>query len=141
MRQRLHLLVTPALRLVLAIATALPTSAEAREQVAAFVEAHARSLARVLRDAASPGVRGWEPSDSELEEAALAAQLLAELAPHPGVLAPQHAPALREAVYRAACAFLAADARTHSPPVARVLAAREAGRVTPKEQRTYSKWV
>ena len=57
LRARLHLVVPPLLRLVLAVATALPTSATAREQAAAFVDTHARALVRVMHDAASPGVR------------------------------------------------------------------------------------
>ena len=44
------------------------------------------------------GRRGWEPSDAELEEATLAVQLLAELAPARHLLAA--APQLTEAAYR-----------------------------------------
>ena len=42
--------------------------------------------------------RGWEPGDAELEEATLAVQLLAELAPARHLLAA--APQLTEAAYR-----------------------------------------
>jgi hypothetical protein len=139
LRQRLHLVVGPSLRVALAVVTALPASAAVGDQAAAFAEAHARSLARVLRDAASPGVRGWEPGDAELEEAALAARLLAELARRRGPLPPQWAAQLQEGAYRAAARFLCGDARSHSPPVARVHAAREAGRVGPAEQRTHAR--
>lgn len=57
LRQRLHQLLTPLLRLVLALVSALPTSSAVREQALAFVDAHARTLTRVLHDAASPGIR------------------------------------------------------------------------------------
>lgn len=170
LRQRLHQLLTPLLRLVLAIVTALPNSSAVREQALAFVDAHGRTLTRVLHDAASPGIRwgcirhagleanparphtrtaraqtggraltcrpalpvanasgcspqllflrvgvagviqydaiqsdssscrGWEPGDAELEEATLAVQLLAELAPVRDLL--QAGPQLQEAAYR-----------------------------------------
>ena len=109
------------------------------------MDSHARTLTRILHDAASPGIRwglwsrweccwraeevhaglhqavsgslpwidcecsshccprlcccrGWEPSDAELEEATLAVQLLAELAPARHLLAA--APQLTEAAYR-----------------------------------------
>ena len=57
LRQRLHQLLTPLLRLVLAVVTALPSSGAVREQALAFVDSHARTLTRILHDAASPGVR------------------------------------------------------------------------------------
>lgn len=57
LRQRLHQLLTPLLRLVLALVSALPSSTAVREQALAFVDAHARTLTRVLHDAASPGIR------------------------------------------------------------------------------------
>jgi hypothetical protein len=139
LRARLHSLVAPALRLVLAVLAALPHSAAAAEQAAEFVEAHARALARVLRDAASPGVRGWAPGDAELEQAALVVQLLAELARRRTPLSPEADPPLREAAYRAAARFLAADARCASPPVQRVHAAREAGALAPRDLRTGSR--
>lgn len=44
------------------------------------------------------GCRGWEPGDAELEEATLAVQLLAELAPARDLL--QSSPQLQEAAYR-----------------------------------------
>jgi len=46
----------------------------------------------------SSNCRGWEPSDAELEEATLAVQLLAELAPGRHLLAAT--PQLTEAAYR-----------------------------------------
>jgi hypothetical protein len=139
LRARLHSLAAPALRLVLAVLAALPHSAAAAEQAANFVEAHARALARVLRDAASPSVRGWAPGDAELEQAALVVQLLAELARRRTPLSPEADPPLREAAYRAAARFLAADARSASPPVQRVHAAREAGALAPRDLRTGSR--
>lgn len=139
LRQLLHQLVTPALRLVLALATALPHSIAVREQTAEFVESHARAIARILRDAASSGVRGWEPSDSELEEATLAMQLLSELAPYKGLISPQVGPALQEAAYRAASRFLTSNGKSQSPPVVRIAAARDAGAVSVVDQRTYAK--
>ena len=57
LRQRLHQLLTPLLRLVLAVVSALPGSGAVREQALAFVDAHARTLTRLLHDAASPGIR------------------------------------------------------------------------------------
>jgi hypothetical protein len=57
LRQRLHQLLTPLLRLVLAVVTALPSSGAVREQALAFVDSHARTLTRILHDAASPGIR------------------------------------------------------------------------------------
>lgn len=139
LRQRLHQLLTPALRLVLALSTALPHSAAVREQTAAFVVAHERAIARILRDAASSGVRGWEPSDAELDEATLAMQILCELAPHKGLMPPQVAPALQEAAYRAASRFLASNARSQSPPVVRIAAAKDSGAPSAADQRTYVK--
>ena len=61
LRSRLHQLLTPLLRLVLAVVTALPGSSAVREQALGFMDAHARTLTRVLHDAASPGIRwvGW----------------------------------------------------------------------------------
>lgn len=71
LRARLHHLVTPLLRVVLALLAALPSGAAAREQALAFVGDHSRTLLRVLHDAASPGVRcvgvnaneGWGACD------------------------------------------------------------------------------
>jgi hypothetical protein len=57
LRARLHHLVTPLLRVVLALLAALPSGAAAREQALAFVGDHSRTLLRVMHDAASPGVR------------------------------------------------------------------------------------
>jgi hypothetical protein len=139
LRQRLHQLVTPALRLVLALATALPHSVAVREQTAAFVESHARALARILRDASSSGVRGWEPSDYELEEATLTVQLLSELAPYRGLISPQVGPALQEAAYRAASRFLTSNGKSQSPPVVRIAAVRDAGAASVADQATYAK--
>lgn len=51
-----------------------------------------------LHPLAFPISRGWEPGDAELEEAMLAVQLLAELAPARHLLAA--APQLTEAAYR-----------------------------------------
>jgi Nuclear pore complex scaffold, nucleoporins 186/192/205 len=139
LRQRLHQIVTPSLRLVLALATALPHSVAVREQTAAFVESHARAIARILRDASSSGVRGWEPSDAKLEEATLAVQLMSELAPYKGLVSPQVGPALQEAAYRAASRFLTSNAKSQSPPVVRVSAAKDAGAATIADHRTYAK--
>jgi len=139
LRQRLHLLITPALRLVLAIFTALPHSAPVREQTVAFISAHSRTLARILRDAASPGVRGWEPGDEELDEATLVLQLLTHVAPSAWLVSPGVAAQLQEAAYRAACRFLVPNTRCQSPPVARLQAEMEAGRATEQEEQTYGK--
>ena len=143
LRSRLHLALTPALRLVLAMASALPASAAVREGTAAFVEAHSRALVRVLHDAASPGVRGWTPGDAELEEATLLVRLLAELAPArhllQGAAGGGAAAALQEGAYRLSARFLCLSARSHSPVVAGLHAAREAGRLSGREERTYSK--
>ncbi|KAL4441042.1 hypothetical protein ABPG77_010473 [Micractinium sp. CCAP 211/92] len=135
LRQRLHQLLTPLLRLVLAIVTALPNSSAVREQARAFVDAHGRTLTRVLHDAASPGIRGWEPGDAELEEATLAVQLLAELAPVRDLL--QAGPQLQEAAYRLSTRFLCLSSKSPSPAVARVHAARESGRLTHRQERTH----
>ena len=140
LRQRLHQILTPALRLVLALATALPHSAAVREQTAAFVVSHERALARILRDAASSGVRGWEPSDAELDEATLVTQIVCELAPHKGLLPPQVAPSLQEAAYRASSRYLASNAKSQSPPVVRVAAAKDNGAPSQADQRTYAKY-
>jgi hypothetical protein len=110
-----------------------------REHTAAFVEVHARAIARILRDASSSGVRGWEPSDCELEEATLAVQLMSELAPYKGLISPQVGPALQEAAYRAASRFLTSNAKSQSPPVVRISAARDAGAATIADHRTYAK--
>ncbi|KAL4457392.1 hypothetical protein ABPG75_012257 [Micractinium tetrahymenae] len=135
LRQRLHQLLTPLLRLVLAIVTALPNSSAVREQALSFVDAHARTLTRVLHDAASPGIRGWEPGDAELEEATLAVQLLAELAPVRDLL--QAAPQLQEAAYRLSARFLCLSSKSPSPVVARLHTAREMGRLTHREERIH----
>eukprot|EP00887_Chlorella_sp_A99_P002898 scaffold6.g2898.t1 len=137
LRARLHALFTPALRLALSIASALPASGPVREQAGAFVDAHTRALVRVLYDAASPGVRGWEPGDAELEEATLAVQLLSELAGQRPPLA--IAPQLQEAAYRLSARFLCLSAKSQSPVVARLHAARDAGRLSARDERTYSK--
>jgi hypothetical protein len=139
LRQRLHQIMTPAFRVVLALVTALPHSVAVREHTAAFVEVHARAIARILRDASSSGVRGWEPSDCELEEGTLAVQLMSELAPYKGLISPQVGPALQEAAYRAASRFLTSNAKSQSPPVVRISAARDAGAATIADHRTYAK--
>jgi nuclear pore complex protein Nup205 len=139
LRQRLHQVISPALQLVLALVTALPHSIAVREQTASFVESHARAIARILRDAASSGVRGWEPGDSELGEATLAVQLMSELAPYKGLISPQVGPALQEAAYRAASRFLTSNGKSQSPPVVRIAAARDADAASVADQRTYAK--
>ena len=85
--------------------------------------------------------RGWEPGDAEVEEATLVVQLLAELAPARHLLSA--APQLQEAVYRLASRFLCLSAKSVSPLVARLQAAREAGagRLPPREERTHFKCV
>ena len=98
LRHRLHQLITPALRLVVAVVSALRHSAPVVQQAAAFVDAHARMVVRLLHEAASPGVRGWEPSDAEVDGATLALDLLAELAPHQALL--DSGAQLQEAAYR-----------------------------------------
>jgi len=140
LRHRMHLLITPTLRLVLSICTALPQSDSVWEQIAEFVDTHSRTLARILRDAASPGVRGWEPSDAELDEATLAIQLLSEMVHRGHIIPPGAAPMLQEAAFRAACRFLVPNSRCQSPPVVRVHAAKQAGSLTMKDERTYAKY-
>ncbi len=51
--------------------------------------------------------RGWEPGDAELEEATLAVQLLAELAPVRDLL--QAGPQLQEAAYRLSTRWVGLD--------------------------------
>ena len=139
LRHRLHLIIMPALRLVLALVTSLPHSAAVHDQTAAFVEAHGRALARVLRDSASSGVRGWEPSDAELEESTLTVQLMNAVTAHHSHT--QVAPPLQEAIYRTASRFLASNTRSQSPAVVKVAAARDAGTATAAQHRTYAKIV
>ena len=55
---------------------------QVRQAAAGFVEAHERTLERILSEAASPGSKGWQPGDQELEAAALLLQLLARLVPY-----------------------------------------------------------
>ena len=57
LRARLGHIIPPLLRLVTAILAGLPSSRQAREAAAAFVESHHRALLRILREAASPAVR------------------------------------------------------------------------------------
>lgn len=57
LRTRVCLLAAPALRLVLALAAALPESGAVRADALAFVGAHARLMERVLREASSAGER------------------------------------------------------------------------------------
>ncbi|KAL4853554.1 Nuclear pore complex protein NUP205 [Chlorella vulgaris] len=89
LRKRLHHLLTPLLRLVLAVVTALPNSAAVREQAQTLVQDHTRTLAR----------------DAELEEATLVVQLLAELA-QARHTAPSSSAQLQEAAYRLSARFL-----------------------------------
>ena len=137
LRHSLFQIISPALRLVLTLITALPHSGPVREQTTVFVSTHARAFARILREAASAGVRGWEPGDGEIEQATLVVQLLCELAQH-RVDAPVPV-VVQEAAYRCASRFLAGNAKSQSPPVIRVAAAREAGTAGPSEQKTYLK--
>lgn len=136
-RHRLHLLLTPTLRLVLALVTGLPDSPFVRQQAAGFIEAHSRTLVRIMHDVASPGVRGWEPSEMELQQGLLAAQLLTELGGHQGL--GTSAPQLQEAMLRAAARFLCGDVSSQSPVVAKVLAAKKAGRMDAQLQGMYLK--
>lgn len=55
---------------------------QVRQAAAGFVEAHGRTLERVLTEAASTGAKGWQPGEAELEAAALVLQLLARLVPY-----------------------------------------------------------
>jgi hypothetical protein len=55
---------------------------QVRQAAAAFVDAHARALERMLGDAASLGSKGWQPGEPDLEAATLVLQLLARLVPH-----------------------------------------------------------
>ncbi len=55
---------------------------QVRQAAAGFVEAHGRTLERVLTEAASAGAKGWQPGEAELEAAALVLQLLARLVPY-----------------------------------------------------------
>lgn len=55
---------------------------QVRQATAGFVEAHERTLERILSEAASPGSKGWQPGEQELEAAALVLQLLARLVPY-----------------------------------------------------------
>lgn len=133
-RHRLHALLCPVLRLVLVTLTTLSHSSAVKEQVGGFVGAHARTLSRVLRDAAYPGLAGWAPSDAELEQASLVAELLAEL----GANVPRDAaPVFAEAGLRACCHFLAPSARSPSLLVVRLEAKREAGPLPREDQLTY----
>jgi hypothetical protein len=92
-------------------------------------------IVRVLHDAASPGVREWEAGDGEMEEAALTVALLALLGPSaPAICA---GPETQEAVYRLCSRFFTLSARSGSPAVMRLQAAREAGSLSSKEQRSF----
>lgn len=53
-----------------------------RQAAGGFVEAHERTLERILSEAASPGSKGWHPEEQELEAAALVLQLMARLVPY-----------------------------------------------------------
>lgn len=53
---------------MLALAGSLPESAAVRHDVRLFVGSHVRAVDRVLREAASPGVRDWSPGEPELEQ-------------------------------------------------------------------------
>ena len=52
---------------------------QVRQAAAAFVEAHARTLERIIGEA---GSKSWQPGEAELEAAALVLQLLARLVPY-----------------------------------------------------------
>lgn len=138
MRQWLHSITTPLLRVVLALSHALPESGPLREQMVEFVEMHVSLLARILHDASSPGVRGWEPSDAELEEASLVLQLLSEIAPEWRSIGPATSQ-LQEAVYRCASRFLCLSAKSMSPVVVRLTVAKDSGYVSAKDKRTEKK--
>ncbi|KIY92433.1 hypothetical protein MNEG_15530 [Monoraphidium neglectum] len=125
-RYRLVHLVAPALRLVLAMVVAHPDSEKVRAQAAEFVEAHPDLLARVMVEAASPGSMAWAPGDEELEQAALAVQLVSGL---PQLLALDPATgrpgALRRPLLALWPALCGDDARSASPIVARVRRGKE----------------
>lgn len=55
---------------------------QVRQAAAGFVEAHDRTLDRILGEAASLGSKGWQPGEQELEAATLVLQLLARLVPY-----------------------------------------------------------
>jgi len=138
MRQWLHSITTPLFRVVLALSHALPESGPLREQMVEFVDMHVSLLARILHDASSPGVRGWEPSDAELEEAGLVLQLLSEVAPEWRSIGPATSQ-LQEAVYRCASRFLCLSAKSMSPVVVRLVVAKDSGHVSAKDKRTEKK--
>jgi len=138
MRQWLYSITTPLLRVVLALSHALPESGPLREQMVEFVDMHVALLARILHDASSPGVRGWEPSDAELEEAGLILQLLSEVAPDWRSIGPATSQ-LQEAVYRCASRFLCLSAKSMSPVVVRLVVAKDSGHVSAKDKRTEKK--
>jgi hypothetical protein len=80
--------------------------------------------------------RGWEPGDAELEEATLVVQLLAELA-QARHTAPSSSAQLQEAAYRLSARFLCLSSKSPSPLVARLMHARDAGRLTAQEDRSF----
>lgn len=137
LRHRLHQLITPALRLVVAVVSALRHSTPVVQQAAAFVDAHARMVARLLHEAASPGVRGWEPSDAEVEGATLALDLLAELAPHQALL--DSGAQLQEAAYRLSSRFLCLSSKSLSPVITKTCAAREHGRLSLQQEQSFER--
>lgn len=119
LRDRLHSLVTPVLRLLLAIVGSLPDSAAVKAEACQFVDAHHRMLQRVIREAGGAGGADWTPGVHELEQAELATSLLARLA-GPGTwsqLHPAKAEALKHELYRLALNFCCLDAKSASPLV------------------------
>lgn len=140
-RQRLHSIIAPLLRLIVTLLLALPGNTAAREQTAAFAVAHARTLARLLRDAASQGVRGWEPGDAELDEATLVICLLTEMVPYRRLVSDIVHAQLQEAVYRLACRFFAPNARSGNPALLRMYAVKESSaNFKVSDDQTYSKY-
>lgn len=127
-RRWLHNIVTPLLRFVVALVAALPSSDVVQKEVAAFVDTHSTTLARILHDAASPAIQDWEPDNAELEEAALVLQILAGVTPQ--WLTLKSAMQLQEAAYRASATFFAPAHKSRSPVVARIAIAHEAGMVS-----------
>ncbi|GAX76338.1 hypothetical protein CEUSTIGMA_g3784.t1 [Chlamydomonas eustigma] len=115
LRYRLHHVLAPCLRLVLAIAATLPDSAPVKTEVRLFTEGHYRTLDRVLRDAAGSGGRDWYPAERELEQAELVSALLTRLVPVWGDLHPTHGEGLRYSMYRLAATFCCLDIKSGSP--------------------------
>ncbi|KAJ9507657.1 hypothetical protein QJQ45_019155, partial [Haematococcus lacustris] len=117
LRSRLQRLLPCALRLVLALMTALPESSSVRQDARLFVGAHYRALDRLLREAASSGTSSWAPGPAELEQAELATCLLLRLVPVWDELGPAQAEGLRHGLYRLAATFCCQDSRGSSPIV------------------------